>query len=576
MQAPLWHKSRAVECAAARNWFAARFHLRQLDRLATAAEDGHLISQKGGLLFASAYGYGLCTKAVHSRNGEQLTVEQQELRREFAVLSLARLKNAVAAKYDYKRDLSHNLSEVWKLLETLATTFLADEPLNTEALRQISLWYFRLGEDNRERGELREAISFFDRDLRITERLALVDPDKDRPQKDLDATLAKLGDVNRKLGRDQEAHRFYIRSLAIRERLAKADPGDTDLQNDLSLLLTKLGDVALKVGKVDDAFNHFVRKRDVVKLLVQGDPKNKSFRASLAFALTRLGKVASQKGELEDAVRFYQQGLEVREVLAEDDSGSSERLADLTNPLEELVDLTVKRRDFDAAQRYAARHLEIRTHLAQKSPDDAAAQHSLAFSRFLSGNVYSERFAYTDAAEQYRAAVLVLDRLIDDGRDIEAHTKEKDFLAGRVTYLEQAATATADWPELLKQPEDDLPALLTTRCSEFGKQGKFDRVEESADKLRELSSDAPQTNKATLLYDAACGYGVCATGVRGEAGTELSEELQEKRRKLIDQSLQCLQDAVAAGFSDFERMADDSDLSALFELPEFKKLLPDE
>jgi hypothetical protein len=78
-----------------------------------------------------------------------------------------------------------------------------------------------------------------------------------------------------------------------------------------------------------------------------------------------------------------------------------------------------------------------------------------------------------------------------------------------------------------------------------------------------------------LLYNAAYGYGLCAGGVQPAEGTDtLTDAQQTQRRDFIDLALTCLKEAIAAGYDDFELMRQDTDLSALHDLPEFKALLP--
>jgi len=79
--------------------------------------------------------------------------------------------------------------------------------------------------------------------LAIRERLAKADPGNAGWQRDLSVSHNKIGDVQREQGDLAAALTSYRASLAIRERLAKADPGNAGWQRDLSVSHERIGDV---------------------------------------------------------------------------------------------------------------------------------------------------------------------------------------------------------------------------------------------------------------------------------------------------------------------------------------------
>jgi hypothetical protein len=83
-----------------------------------------------------------------------------------------------------------------------------------------------------------------------------------------------------------------------------------------------------------------------------------------------------------------------------------------------------------------------------------------------------------------------------------------------------------------------------------------------------------------MLYNAACGYGLCAKQSSGWDGRgafppdtlpELTPEQQAERNRFTALALTA---AIAAGYDNFEHMQQDSDLAALREHPDYKALLP--
>ena len=69
-------------------------------------------------------------------------------------------------------------------------------------------------------------------------------------------------------------------------------------------------------------------------------------------------------------------------------------------------------------------------------------------------------------------------------------------------------------------------------------------------------------------------FGLCAASVQAADGEKLSTDQQKKRDDWIDSAIASLEKAIAAGWTDFKHMQEDSDLAILHELPRFKALIP--
>jgi hypothetical protein len=139
--------------------------------------------------------------------------------------------------------------------------------------------------------------------------------------------------------------------------------------------------------------------------------------------------------------------------------------------------------------------------------------------------------------------------------------------------------ATAPFEQVLAQPANRLPQLLSLRISELGRMGNLPAVAGAAEKLRELGYGNPDR-----LYNAACGYSLCVGIIEtppvggifvlplAEPGT-LSTEEQVDRQKHLELALETLKAAVAAGYKDVNHLQHDTDLVPLRPLPEFQEIM---
>ncbi|HEV3122833.1 MAG TPA: hypothetical protein VGY53_13055, partial [Isosphaeraceae bacterium] len=175
--------------------------------------------------------------------------------------------------------------------------------------------------------------------------------------------------------------------------------------------------------------------------------------------------------------------------------------------------------------------------------------------------------AFETATAHFRAGIAVLDGMIAKGLNAETVAQEKAILEGRV-QSSRAALATEDWDALLKTDPKLLPDLLGLRATKLAQQGRLAEVAQAGAKLRDLE---PKTN--VNLYNAACAYSLCAALLAKDKHA-LTKPEQAEREKYVSLALDCLREAIAAGFNNFNHMRQDSDLAPLRGLPEFENLFP--
>ena len=85
------------------------------------------------------------------------------------------------------------------------------------------------------------ALTSYQANFAIADRLAKSDPGNAGWQRDLSVSYEKVGNVQVAQGNLPAALTSYQAGLAIRERLAKSDPGNAGWQRDLSVLYREVG-----------------------------------------------------------------------------------------------------------------------------------------------------------------------------------------------------------------------------------------------------------------------------------------------------------------------------------------------
>jgi len=213
-----------------------------------------------------------------------------------------------------------------------------------------------------------------------------------------------------------------------------------------------------------------------------------------------------------------------------------------------LGDVSQQAGQMDAAREFYQQYLDIAKKLAAADPANAEAQRDLSVSYQRMGDV-SQQAGRLDAAREFYQQ-----------------------------YLDIAKKLAAADPTNAQAQRD-----LWVSCIKLAASRRdIDGVAQAAEALRNLEPKTPAN-----LYNAACGYGLCAklaagwpghgpfpppNGAAKAKGPDV-KSAEKSEQKYIHAAIDLLQSAMKAGFKTISWMQRDPDLAALRELPEFKKLL---
>ncbi|MEM6626515.1 MAG: hypothetical protein AAF719_07410, partial [Pseudomonadota bacterium] len=152
----------------------------------------------------------------------------------------------------YREAAKLDTSDVWALIYlarleqthgdglNAALSVLKTAGSNAANDRDRSVIFDDVGNVQTAQGDLKAALTSFQKDLEIRETLAEADPDNAEWQRDLSVSHNKIGDVQRDQGDLKAALSSFQKGLEIRETLAKADPDNAEWQRDVWVSLWRL------------------------------------------------------------------------------------------------------------------------------------------------------------------------------------------------------------------------------------------------------------------------------------------------------------------------------------------------
>jgi hypothetical protein len=130
----------------------------------------------------------------------------------------------------------------------------------------------------------------------------------------------------------------------------------------------------------------------------------------------------------------------------------------------------------------------------------------------------------------------------------------------QLAFCRAAEQAVADPATARKLPDDQRRSVLAAAISALAKKEKQPAKAAAAADLLADNAKIPGD-----LYDAACGYALCVP---------LADK-PETKEQYAARAVALLRQAIAKGYKDAAHMKQDTDLDALRQRDDFKKLLAD-
>lgn len=242
----------------------------------------------------------------------------------------------IADGMDFKEDAFSLYQKAGALLEQAASAD-GGSAENEEILRNLAIVYNRLADFYLRKGDIRIAISFFQKDLGISRRLAM-ETGKPDARRDLSVSYYKLACATGRYGMAADARNYYQMALLTMEYLAK-ERGQPDDFRGLVVLLNASGNFS-EGG--DTAEEYALRENAGTETNSQTDDKLKPFQRALtishelvekyglnrdhlneAAALTNIGSACYAKGKRDTAIEKWREALSIYEKYG---SGEAEYL----------------------------------------------------------------------------------------------------------------------------------------------------------------------------------------------------------------------------------------------------------
>jgi len=271
-----------------------------------------LIAIAAGSLMIAAMTIVLAVNAVIARNEAQERRAQSEDLIDFMLGDLR-----VQLRKIGRLDVFQSVND--KALEYFAVQQDSDDTQHTLAQRARNLR--QIGDVRRELGDLVAALEAFEESLRITEQMAVREPDNAEVQIELANSRFYVGFIHWQRGELSEARAIFESNIPIVDAVSAREPDNTDWLVERAYTHTNLGRVQELEGAYEEALIAYRVVMDVNQRLAVLEPENPEWEMELGFAHNNLGKLLFALGRLDESESHFRNDIEIKSRVYAGDPG---------------------------------------------------------------------------------------------------------------------------------------------------------------------------------------------------------------------------------------------------------------
>ena len=318
---------------------------------------------------------------------------------------------------------------------------LTGEDITDETLARHAVLLRQIGEVRVQQGKLAAAMEAFRQSLSMSEALVEREPDNTAWQYDLGQTYFQIGNVYWAKGDLEEATGQFEKYLAVARKNAEREPANSTWQIETSFANVNLGVLLKTRGDPEAAFQRFRDGVSSQQRALDLDPDNTDLQLELANNISWMGSTLIALGDLGWCARAIQCRSGVDRQTRR--FGSGEHALEATP----LARHTPGRRDTGSARPpgrrarcLSERQWTITEELVETEPDNTNWRRDQAVLHLAQGRMRHLDGAISEALEQYRQSLHILDALIAAGE-----TKPVLAPGPRTESIPGRADLATDW-----------------------------------------------------------------------------------------------------------------------------------
>jgi serine/threonine protein kinase/tetratricopeptide (TPR) repeat protein len=432
-----------------------------------------------------------------------------------------------------------------------------------------------------------EELQFYRRALEIWQRLADADP---AFQSDLGSTAMNIGYGYTRAGKPSEALESFEQARKIFAKLYSDHPRDMALLGELRRVYINIGFVHESLtGQYQEALRAYDQSRLILEQLTRENPAVTEFQILKAGIYGQIGQVLLATKQFDQAKDYCRQAVAILDKIVEADSGNARAQYFRGTIYAELGRAQVQLDRPQEALASCQMAQAILEGLLRIDPDEVEYAMARSECHEVVALVHGKTRRWDKAIQSYQHAIELVEKIPENSRE-ENERILKSFIsyytglgdvqraAGQRVEAERSYRQVLDLREKYFTGEDRMwrtlsnfyPAWISLGQLQID-GGKREEARGTLQQARTLMEKVPQP-KGEDLYRLACVRAQLSRLV-GSGRATLTASEQAERLKYLDQALDALRKATAAGYGEVAELKKDTSLDPLRELGDFQKLV---
>jgi len=209
-------------------------------------------------------------------------------------------------------------------------------------VRDLATSDFKLGQLERNMGNLEQARAYLDRSAAGFRRLHGYDPDDAHALGALSIVLNQQGDLALAAGEGERAHELYQESYRLGSLRVQARPDDAEAARDRLISLSRVGDALTVMGEHERALRVHEQVYEQTRRMLDSDPDSRRLRRDLIVADNKLAATHRSMGQLPQAAARMSRVIASSEALAAGDSANLAAQIELARALRRSAEIAVE------------------------------------------------------------------------------------------------------------------------------------------------------------------------------------------------------------------------------------------
>ncbi len=349
----------------------------------------------------------------------------------------------------------------------------------------------------------------------------------------------RLGLIESEVGTEAEAAKRLQQAVAMYEALARDYPGELNYSYRLAIALNDLSNRQYMLGLDSDALRTMQRSIEIRRHVAMENPRVPDGQKGLGTSLMNCGYLLERTGRAAESMPLYNEARDLYERLIRDHPDVADYRHRLSTVFRNIAGLHEKSGRLDEAFKAAGSCRDLLEGVVRDHPEDLNFRYSLAWTMHWIGSFHHFRTdRHAEAIPYYRRAIELLERLVRENPEVRTYPPT---LANTYCYLGQVLREAGNEPEV-----SDLSRKALALFERIDKEGLAKPYDIAC--LRSLSSDLVRS----IGKDPAA---------------------VERSRRLTDQAMEALRQAVDGGYRDLAWISIDPDLEPLRSRDDYKALI---